>query len=227
MLVVEENVHNASQLRDYLRRQSIAVRVANDVAQATEFARADPGPDVILVSISPDREGDAPALDALCAAAPDARVLFMVTMGQSLSGRPSDQNPADTAHPFSMEELVHCIHATLPTAGGTPSDRIVTIGQSIINFATQEGHRNGSTFRFTSLELDILRYLLAHEGDIVLRKELLRDVWALPQTVVTRTVDRHIASLRRKLENDPARPVFIETIYGKGYRFSRDPLPES
>lgn len=225
VLVVEENAHIASQLRDHLHRQSIAVRVAYDVAQATEFARADPGPDVILISISPDREGNTAALDALCAAAPDARVLFMVTLGQSLS--PSDRNPANTAHPFSIEELVRRIYAALPPTAESSSGRIVTIGKSTINFATQEGHRNGSTFRFTSLELDILRYLLTREGEIILRKELLRDVWALPQTVVTRTVDRHIASLRRKLEDDPARPVFIETIYGKGYRFSRDPLPES
>ena len=227
VLVVEENVHIASQLRDYLHRQSIAVRVACDVAQATEFAQAGPGPDVILVSISPHCQGDAVALDALYAAAPSARILFMVSLGKNLRDHPSDQDPDGAAHPFSMEQLVRRMYAVLLPSAEMPSGHVVTIGKSTINFTTQEGHRNDNTLRFTTLELDILRYLLMREGKIVLRKELLRDVWALPQTVTTRTVDRHIASLRGKLEDDPARPVFIETIYGKGYRFSRDPRPES
>ena len=74
----------------------------------------------------------------------------------------------------------------------------------------------------TALEFDILRYLILHRGKTVTRRQLLTDVWGIDQDIVTRTIDRHMASVRKKIEPDPGTPQFIETVYGIGYRYKGD-----
>ena len=78
----------------------------------------------------------------------------------------------------------------------------------------------GGTFEMTAREVDLLLYLKANCDQPVPRDELLVKVWGYPKGahVETRTVDIHIAKLRRKIEPDPKEPVFLVTIRGKGYR---------
>jgi two-component system response regulator VicR len=71
----------------------------------------------------------------------------------------------------------------------------------------------------TRKEFDLLRFLASREDVVVTRDELLNKVWGLDSYPVTRTVDNHVASLRSKVEADPARPVFIQTVHGVGYKF--------
>jgi two-component system alkaline phosphatase synthesis response regulator PhoP len=72
------------------------------------------------------------------------------------------------------------------------------------------------------MEFDLLNALVARRGATASRLELLRDVWGHSAAVVTRTVDTHIAELRRKLERDPAQPEHILTVRKVGYRWSDD-----
>ena len=69
----------------------------------------------------------------------------------------------------------------------------------------------------------VLRYMISRDRQVVSRQELLQEVWNLPEGTETRTVDIFIARLRKYIEPDPSRPVFIESIRGVGYRFNRDP----
>jgi two-component system alkaline phosphatase synthesis response regulator PhoP len=79
--------------------------------------------------------------------------------------------------------------------------------------------RNGAAIELSGLELKLLRYLVEHRGSVLTRDELLDKVWGYDATPVTRTVDVHIGSLRQKLETNPARPEFIVTVHGLGYKF--------
>jgi DNA-binding response OmpR family regulator len=123
--------------------------------------------------------------------------------------------------PFNVEELAARVKAvlqrTLPPAKA-PMD-VYTIGDVEINFSTHEAFRGEEPISFTALEFDILRYLIQHRGRTVTRKQLLRDVWGIDENIITRTIDRHMASVRKKIEPDPSSPTYIETVYGIGYRF--------
>jgi two-component system alkaline phosphatase synthesis response regulator PhoP len=79
--------------------------------------------------------------------------------------------------------------------------------------------RAGREPDLTSLEVDILKYLIAHKGEVVSRETLLDKIWGYEKFPTTRTIDNHILKLRKKIEEDPARPRHIFSIYGEGYRF--------
>jgi DNA-binding response OmpR family regulator len=123
--------------------------------------------------------------------------------------------------PFNVEELAARVKAilqrTMPPSEA-PMD-VYEIGDVEVNFTTHEAFRGDEEINFTALEFDILRYLIQHEGRTVTRKQLLRDVWGIDENIITRTIDRHMASVRKKIEPDPSAPKYIETVYGIGYRF--------
>lgn len=71
----------------------------------------------------------------------------------------------------------------------------------------------------TPRAFDLLLGLIAREGEVVSRHDLLREVWGHQAAIVTRTVDSHVSELRQKLEPDPANPRYIHTVWKVGYRF--------
>ena len=81
--------------------------------------------------------------------------------------------------------------------------------------------RSGRELELSSLELKLLRYFIDHRGAALSRRELLARVWGYDVPPDSRTVDVHVAALRRKIEHDPARPELIRTLYGIGYKFVR------
>ena len=69
------------------------------------------------------------------------------------------------------------------------------------------------------MECDLLRYLVLNQGRIISRKELLEQVWRVHEDTDTRAIDNFMVRLRRYIEDNPAEPVFLETVRGVGYRF--------
>ncbi|MCB1858979.1 MAG: response regulator transcription factor [Gammaproteobacteria bacterium] len=131
--------------------------------------------------------------------------------------------------PFSVTELVWRIKAvlrrTLPDVG---TDRIRLGGNLEIDCLNLSGRQGEVTFTFTRREMDLLRYLAVHSARPVSREELLSKVWGYGRTLdlETRTVDIHVAKLRRKLEPQPAQPRYLVTVRGAGYRLLvDDPVP--
>ena len=88
-----------------------------------------------------------------------------------------------------------------------------------MDFDTHEAHRAGERVELTAKELEVLRLLAKHRGQIVTRDRLLEEVWGYETYPTTRTVDNHILRLRQKLEEDPSNPRHILSIYGEGYKF--------
>src|SRR5215469_2885554 len=89
-----------------------------------------------------------------------------------------------------------------------------------IDFERAEVRRAGESVPMAQKELQLLRYLIDHRGRVVTREELLRQIWEYSAEVTSRTIDVHIAWLRQKLERDPQIPRHIQTVRGKGYRFT-------
>jgi two-component system response regulator MtrA len=92
-------------------------------------------------------------------------------------------------------------------------------GSVRVDFAAHRATRAGKEVVLTAREFAMLRYLVRSRGRVVTREDLLREVWLYDDPPVTRTVDVHIAQLRRKLERDPSRPRHITSVRSVGYRF--------
>ena len=123
--------------------------------------------------------------------------------------------------PFSVRELIARVKAHLRRGNkdekGAPS--VYRFDDVEIDFVHFKVRRSGKEFDLTSLEVEILRYFVAHRGEVVTRETLLDKIWGYETYPSTRTIDNHILKLRKKLEEDPAQAKYIFSVYGEGYRF--------
>ena len=125
------------------------------------------------------------------------------------------------AKPFSIRELVLRVNAVLKRVQKQHTiNRVLQIGSLHIDTVNLQQLNTPKPLSFSRRELDILCYLRDNSQRPVSREELLEQVWGYQQADVieTRTVDIHIAKLRRKIESDPKHPRFLLTIRGEGYR---------
>jgi two-component system alkaline phosphatase synthesis response regulator PhoP len=125
--------------------------------------------------------------------------------------------------PFSPRELQARVKALLrrgrPTDEPARADRF-RFGSVEVDFMKYEALKAGDPVDLTRQEFDLLRYLVEHRDRAVSRSDILAGVWDHPASVYPRTVDTHIANLRRKLEEDPSQPRHILSVRGVGYRFA-------
>ncbi len=127
--------------------------------------------------------------------------------------------------PFSVEQLVLRVAAVLRRAAGTglPTQAQIALDGWQIDVASlAASNSNGSTVSFTKREMEVLSYLAANADRPVAREELLAKVWGYDRSelIETRTVDIHIAKIRKKLEADSSHPQLLKTIRGAGYRLT-------
>jgi len=122
--------------------------------------------------------------------------------------------------PFSVLELLARINALLRRSKTIPPiPEVVHIGDMEINFKKYQAQKRGKPLELSPREFEILRYLLERKGEVVSRDDLLNQVWGYESFPYTRTIDAHIAALRKKIEETPDKPALIITIHGKGYKF--------
>ena len=122
--------------------------------------------------------------------------------------------------PFSITELLARVRAVLRRSGGRNSGlEKCRIGEIDIDFRTHQAHRAGERIDFTAREFDLLRYLVAHTGQVVTREQILNQVWGYEESPTTRTIDNFVAKLRQKIETAPHEPEHILTVHGAGYKF--------
>lgn len=126
------------------------------------------------------------------------------------------------AKPFSVAQLVLRVQAVLRRTRGVveQGQQIQLADDVVIDCQNLSGKRGAETLSFTRREIEILQFLNANSQRPVSRDELLHKVWGYANNIEleTRTVDIHIAKLRRKIERDPAQPSFLTTVRGAGYR---------
>jgi len=122
--------------------------------------------------------------------------------------------------PFSILELLARMKALFRRSDSFSSTPSTFSNENLqIDFAKYHATKDGNPLNFSPREFDILRYLIEKKGEIVTREELLNRVWGYDSYPFTRTIDTHIASLRKKIETKPEEPELIKTIHGKGYKF--------
>lgn len=123
--------------------------------------------------------------------------------------------------PFSIRELLARIKAHLRREKRKRKTvpEVYCFGDVEIDFNHFKVRRKGKELELTSLEMEILKYFIAHREEVITREALLDKIWGYEKYPTTRTIDNHILKLRKKIEEDPTHPKYILSVYGAGYRF--------
>jgi len=223
ILVVEDEPSVARGVKDALSFNGYHVDVAEDGAAGLEMAQAEEFDLLILDLMLPKIQGFE-VLERLRDQNIHTPVLILTARGQEDDRvRGLDLGADDyVVKPFSVRELVSRVGAHLrrkcSDAGTTQP---VELGLVEFDFQRRQVRREGSAVAALPKEIDLARFLLENRGRVVTRDELLMKVWEYPVAgLQTRTVDNYIMKLRQKVEPDPARPKFILTVRGKGYRLA-------
>lgn len=154
----------------------------------------------------------------------DVPVILLTARGEELDRILGLEIGADDylVKPFSVRELVARLHARLRrSASGTGPHAFGTcrFGQCEVDFEHFQATRAGQPLDLTAKEFAILKLLVQSRGQVVSRNRLLDEIWGA-ESIDARRIDTHIVNLRRKIEDDPAVPRFVQSVYGEGYRFA-------
>lgn len=128
------------------------------------------------------------------------------------------------AKPFSIRELIARIKVQLRRERRNTENKlgVLQLDDVRIDFPHFKVIRNNKETDITSLEAEILSFLYSHNGRVISRDELLKNIWGYEKFPTTRTVDNHILKLRKKIEKNPNHPRHLLSVYGEGYRFICD-----
>jgi DNA-binding response OmpR family regulator len=220
LLIVEDELAMRTALADVLETEGYRVLTAPDGAAGLERALKEK-PDLVLLDIM------LPKLDGFAVCAELRRlghaepILMLTAKGQVEDRVTGLDAGADDylVKPFSTDELLARVRALLRrTRRETRAARELVLGGVRIDLMLQRAWRGTEELHLTAKEMAMLRLLADAEGEPVTRERFLDVVWGYGAFPTTRTVDNHVASLRAKLEPDPARPRWLKTVHGVGYR---------
>jgi DNA-binding response OmpR family regulator len=220
VLLIEDNEDLAFGLKNNLEIEGYEVLVAREGRTALEEARKTPPDLVVLDLMLPGMDGFR-VLRALRDEDPSTPVLVLTARGEEADKVRGLKLGADdyVTKPFGLLELLARVEALLRRTRPAPS--ITSFGNVTIDPGARVVRRAGALVELSPKEYDLLLRLVEAGGSVVSRLDLLRNVWGYSESVVSRTVDTHIAELRRKLEEDPSSPRHILTVRKAGYRLAR------
>ena len=222
ILVIEDNEDLAFGLRNNLEIEGYEVELATDGTCGLKLA-GEVRPDLIVLDLMlPDLDGYR-VLRQLREKGVTTPVVILTARAEEADKVRGFRLGADdyVTKPFGVLELMARLEALLRRSGVGPSSAralATTFGDVVVDVATRTVRKGNETVALTPMEFNLLIALLERRGAIVSRLELLSEVWGHAAGVLTRTVDTHVAELRRKLEDDASNPRHILTVRKAGYR---------
>jgi two-component system alkaline phosphatase synthesis response regulator PhoP len=224
ILVVDDELTLLNTVRAYLEQEGYDVQTAADGRSALHIFR-DFQPDLVVLDIM------LPELDGL-------EVLRQIRQNSNayvimLTARADETDKiiglglgADdyVTKPFSPRELVARIKAALRRVSGSSSSKTELVSQRLrLDVDGRLAWKDGHLLDLTPIEFDLLHVLLKNHGRALSREQLIEQVWSHDYYGDDRVVDVHIGRLRKKVEDDPAHPTLIATVWGAGYRLEDEP----
>ena len=222
ILFVEDERAIIEPFSQALRRAGFEPVIATSAQRALELAEQAPCDLVLLDLTLPDSDG----LDVCreLRRRSDVPVIMLTARGTHIDRIVGLELGADdyVVKPFSGEEVIARIRAVLRRRerGSRPDDGEVRIGLLHVDPSSRRAFLDGRELGLSRKEFDLLERLVRDAGRVVRREELMEDVWDVNWFGSTKTLDVHIGWLRRKLGDDPARPRFVHTVRGVGFRFA-------
>jgi two-component system alkaline phosphatase synthesis response regulator PhoP len=226
VLVVEDQSDLAELLAHNLRVEGLETLVAADGNEAVRVTDTW-SPDLVILDLMlPGRDGFE-VLRAIRGRTRDLPVLILSARGEAEDKIRGFRLDADqyVTKPFSLPELLERVHALLRRRAALPSadaaSATIAFGAVRVDPAARSVTVDGEPVALSPKAFDLLLALIRREGRVASRKELLREVWGYGPLVLSRTVDSHVAELRRRIEPDADAPRHVLTVYKAGYRFQR------
>ncbi len=224
VLVVDDEPQILRALRINLRVRQYEVHTAATGTEALEVAAAHP-PDLVILDLGlPDMEG----VDVIAGLRGWTAAPIIVLSGRADSADKVEALDAGAddyvTKPFGVEELLARMRAAARRVGAADDPPRVRLGDITVDLAAKRvtreaGHDGGADIRLTPTEWHLLEVLLRNPGKLLSQKQLLHDVWGPGYDNASGNLRLYMAQLRRKLEPDPARPRWLITEPGMGYRY--------
>ncbi len=221
ILVVEDEPDMAMGLRENLQFEGYEVLEASDGEQALKIALTQ-RPDLILLDIMMPKLDGFEVCKRVREGGFTVPILMLTARAQEVDVVRGLELGADDyiTKPFGVRELLARIKVALRHAGATPTQaRILKVGNAQLDLIKGKVERGGETFNLGYFEVEMLKMLIDRSEEPVPRNELLDKIWGLEAFPTNRTVDNHIVSLRRKIEDDAKNPQHIVTVHTIGYKF--------
>ena len=216
-LVVEDDPDIRVIVATLLEAEGFRVVQAGTAARAVVEARSHQ-PDLVIVDLGlPDRDGQQ-VIREIRGFSPVPILVLSARAAEAEKIAALDGGADDyVTKPFSAGELLARVRAALRRHVSTGST-VLKLGQVEVDLARREARRAGGPVRFTPLEFRVLECLVRGSGGVVTQERLMREVWGPDRVADTRSLRAYVKTLREKLEVDPARPRFLLTEPGVGYR---------
>jgi two-component system, OmpR family, response regulator ResD len=218
ILVVDDEPTIGEVVSRYLQRAGYETRVALDGPSALAKVEAEPPDLVVLDLMLPGIEG----LEVMRRIRDRTAIILLTAKGEETDRIVGLRLGADdyVVKPFSPAELVARVDAVLRRVDTAPEHQPPLVFDGLtIDPAARRVEVDGEEAQLTQREFDLLLFLGRHPGQAFTRQQLMDHVWQYSFYTDTSTVTVHIRRLRSKIEPDPERPRFVETIWGVGYRF--------
>jgi DNA-binding response OmpR family regulator len=222
ILVVEDDQAMAVALQDGFRYEGYEVELARDGQTGLKMAMAGDH-DLIILDVMLPRMTGLDICKKLRKEGNRVPILMLTARGQEIDKVLGLKIGADdyVTKPFGFLELMARVEALLRRSQrGGKKPETCAFGDVEVDFARGEARKGGAPVEMSPREMRLLQFLVERRGDVVTRDQLLSAVWDYDSVPFTRTVDMHIAKLRKKLENDPAQPRWIVTVHRVGYKFA-------
>ncbi len=220
LLLVEDDADLVRALRVNLTHEGYEVQWAADGEEGLRLARRG-GHDLVLLDLMLPKLDGFEVLKRLRKSGSELPVICLTARGQESDVVAGLSLGADdyVVKPFSVAELMARIEAALRRSPTGSAERIVSLPGVKVDLEARTAIRDGDAEAdLTPIEMDILCYLVERRGRAVAREDILKDLWGLDRLATTRTLDNHVARLRKKLEQNHDRPAVILTVHGVGYR---------
>ena len=221
ILIIEDEVNMIEGLRFNLEARDYTVIASQDGETGLKRA-VEEQPDLIILDLMLPGINGYEVCKKLKGSNPEIPIVMLTAKSQESDIITGLDLGADDyiTKPFSILELLARINAMLRRSGTNSTIPDPFQFRNIeINFRKYEAFKDGKTLKMSPREYEILHYLLERKGEVVTRDDLLNQVWGYESFPYTRTIDAHIATLRKKIEERPEEPEMIITIHGKGYKF--------
>ncbi len=226
VLIVEDNADLAAGIAYNLEQEGLEVACAETGEAGLDMVR-DWKPDLVILDLMLPGMDGYDVLRSVRASGNDVPVMILTARGEEADRVRGFRLDADqyVTKPFGLLDLLERVKSMLRRSAHRAGERRdsarIAFGDVVVDPESHSVTRAGQAVSITPRAYDLLMALIRRNGAVATRLDLLREVWGHRGEVLTRTVDAHVAELRRKLEADPAEPRHIVTVWKVGYRFSR------
>lgn len=228
ILVAEDDDNIRTGLVDTLESEGYRVTPARDGKEAIDLFTSEPF-DLLLLDIMMPEKSGYDVCRVVRSINEDIPVIMLTAKGEEIDKVIGLQLGADDyiTKPFGVHELLARISAVLrrsqrkpkPPEEKSAGPEHFTFGIAEIDTRQYKVRTGTNTFDISARELQLLKFFHSYPNEVLSRDRILNAVWGIEYGGTTRTLDQHVAQLRKKIELDPARPRFLTTVYGVGYRF--------